>query len=208
MSVPLPKVANQPMVQRRLKALQRLHSDVNTATTFWQLTGKQAERIRRASKAQALGYKALKHRLQQVPLEPHHWTDWDQALRQGVEALLEAIAPKYKSYLDELSYKLPLPHLRVGWRLSEAMQRSYRNRRVKEWLQQLHFFRQTSWKLLLLQERILAETQEPTKDQLREGLTLLQRAYQALQSQNPNHLELPKLSNRIQLYQAHLSKMK
>ncbi|TNE52450.1 MAG: hypothetical protein EP343_00285 [Deltaproteobacteria bacterium] len=208
MSVQLSKVANQPMVQRRLKALQKLHRDVNTATTFWQLTGKQEERIRRALKAQALGYQALQHLLQQVPLESHHWTDWDQAMRHGVEALLEAIAPKYQSYLDELSYKLSLPHLRVGWKLSEAMQRSYRNRKVKEWLQQLQMFRQSSWKLLLLQERILAEAPEPSKDQLREGLKLLQRAHKTLQSQNPNHPKLPKLSNRLQLYQAHLAKMK
>lgn len=206
--VKLPATANQPMVKQRLMALREFRRDIHTVTTIWQLPTRHLEPLQRALQAPPLGYKALQQRLNKVPMEAHHWSSWDRAFTQSIDRLVEAIAPKYQSYLDELSYKLSLPHLSVAWKLSATMQQSYRKRLVEKWGLTLQQLRIQSWKLSLLQERLRMEDAEPSRNNLRQGLKMLQQAHQALRAQDANHTLLPSLSNRIQLYQAHLKKTK
>ena len=207
--LPLPKTARKPMVARRIAALRTLYQSYSIARTFWQFSPETHQPLLKAMRSPNLSYNRLLHILGKIPLEEHHFQVWDKALQHAMHRLLQAIAPKYQKYLDEMNSSVPFPTVQTSLALSKKVQRQFRNRLIQRWRQHEKILHWQSWQFSLATERILLYSGKTAKrSHLKRCQKALRQAHQLLQKKEPQHRLLPILHNRIQLYEALLKKLK
>lgn len=211
--MPLPELHDRPDARTYLLRLQKIHQHGSLVRSLWGLSQQQKQRLEDAFAQAPLRYQNIRSMLQKVPPERRDFRHFEDALSTVVVRVLEAIAPQYKRYLDEMSEQQGPSSVHSGL-LSLKQRRTLRTQWITYWYGQWNQNpERRPWQIALMYERIVVHPHSFKKlsgvqkvQRLKVCIQHLRHAIKHLRTYHPKHPILPSIGNRLQLHQAHIQK--